>query len=144
MAGLLGQWLARLGEDVAGVSDALFGDRVERQLDQEIRGIDDALHRVRADIASTKASRIVATQREQALRKQIAESTAQAEQAWTMIAQQFGDLMAGKGMVIQTAESGGRNFFRLRATGFPTEQDSRRFCAALEAENVKCIPVAHR
>ena len=81
MAGLLGQWLARLGEDVAGVSDALFGDRVERQLDQDIRGIDDALHRVRADIASTKASRIVATQREQALRKQIAESTAQAEQA---------------------------------------------------------------
>ena len=43
MAGLLGQWLARLGEDVAGVSDALFGDGVERQLDQEIRGIDDAL-----------------------------------------------------------------------------------------------------
>jgi hypothetical protein len=60
MAGLLGQWLARLGEDVAGVSDALFGDRVERQLDQDIRDIDDTLHRVRAEIASTKASRIVA------------------------------------------------------------------------------------
>ena len=81
MAGLLGQWLARLGEDVAGVSDALFGDRAERQLDQDIRGIDDALHRVRAEIASTKASRIVASQREQELRKRIAESTAQAEQA---------------------------------------------------------------
>jgi phage shock protein A len=81
MPGLLGQWLARLGEDVAGVSDALFGDRVERQLDQDIRGIDDALHRVRADIASTKASRIVARQREQELRTRIAELTTQAEQA---------------------------------------------------------------
>ncbi len=81
MAGLLGQWLARLGEDVAGVSDALFGDRVERQLDQDIRGIDDALHRVRADIASTKASRIVARQREQELRTRIAGLTTQAEQA---------------------------------------------------------------
>ena len=81
MSGLLGQWLARLGEDVAGVSDALFGDKVERQLDQDIRGIDDALHRVRADIASTKASRIVARQREQELRTRIAELTAQAEQA---------------------------------------------------------------
>ena len=81
MAGLLGQWLARLGEDAAGVSDALFGDRVERQLDQDIRGIDDTLHRVRADIASTKASRIVARQREQELRTRITELTSQAEQA---------------------------------------------------------------
>jgi len=81
MAGLLGQWLARLGEDVAGVSDALFGDRVERQLDHDIRGIDDALHQVRADIASAKASRIVARQREQELRTQIADLTAQAERA---------------------------------------------------------------
>ena len=81
MAGLLGQWLARLGEDVAGVSDALFGDRAERQLDQDIRGIDDALHRVRAEIASTNASRIVASQREQELRKRIAEFTTQAERA---------------------------------------------------------------
>lgn len=81
MSGLLGQWLARLGEDVAGVSDALFGDRVERQLDQDIRGIDDALHRVRADIASAKASRIVARQREQELRTRIAELTTQAENA---------------------------------------------------------------
>ena len=81
MSGLLGQWLARLGEDVAGVSDALFGDRVERQLDQDIRGIDDALHGIRNDIAATKARRIVSGQREQELRTRIAELTTQAEQA---------------------------------------------------------------
>ena len=81
MASLLAQWLARLGEDVAGVSDALFGDRVERQLDQDIRGIDDALHRTRADIAATKARRIVAGQREQELRTHMTELTTQAEQA---------------------------------------------------------------
>ena len=81
MSGLLGQWLARLGEDVAGVSDALFGDRVERQLDQDIRGIDDALHGIRNDLAATKARRIVAGQREQELRTRIAEITTQAEQA---------------------------------------------------------------
>ncbi|HSD16483.1 MAG TPA: PspA/IM30 family protein [Thermomonas sp.] len=81
MPGLLGQWLARLGGDVAGVSDALFGDRVERRLDQDIRAVDDVLHRLRADIASAKASRIVARQHEQDLRTRIAELTAQAEQA---------------------------------------------------------------
>ena len=81
MSGLLGQWLARLGEDVAGVSDALFGDKVERQLDQDIRDLDDTLHRVRADIAGTKAARIVGEQHEQDLRTRIAALTAEAEQA---------------------------------------------------------------
>lgn len=81
MSGLLGQWLARLGEDVAGVSDALFGDRVERQLDQDIRDLDDTLHRVRADIAAAKAARIVGDQHAHDLRTRIAELTAQAEHA---------------------------------------------------------------
>ena len=81
MSGLLGQWLAKLGEDVAGMSDALFGDKVERQLDQDIRDLDDTLHRVRADLATTKARRIVAAQRERESIARIAELTAQAEQA---------------------------------------------------------------
>ena len=81
MPGLLSQWLARLGEDVAGMSDALFGDKVERQLDHEIRGIDDTLHRARADFAAIKAQRIVAGQRERESVARIAELTAQAEQA---------------------------------------------------------------
>lgn len=81
MPSLLGQWLARLGEDVAGVSDALFGDKVERQLDQDIRDLDDTLHRVRADIAAAKAARIAGEQHAQDLRTRIASLTAQAEQA---------------------------------------------------------------
>ena len=81
MSGLLGQWLARLSEDVAGVSDALFGDRVERQLDQDIRDLDDTLHRVRAEIAAAKAARIVGEQHAHDLRTRIAALTAQAEHA---------------------------------------------------------------
>ena len=53
-------------------------------------------------------------------------------------------IAAGKAMVIQAAESGGRTFFRLRAHGFENEDDARRFCSALVAENASCIPVAHR
>lgn len=81
MAGLLAQWLARLGEDVAGMSEALLGDKVERQLDQDIRDIDDALHRARAEAASAKARRIVASELEREQRTRIAELTRQAEQA---------------------------------------------------------------
>lgn len=63
---------------------------------------------------------------------------------WSRLAGQFGDLMTGKAMVIQSAQSGGRTFYRLRAHGFGTEDDARRFCTAMLAENATCIPVAQR
>ena len=52
--------------------------------------------------------------------------------------------MAGKGLVLQPAESGGRTFYRLRATGFEDEDDARRFCAAFVAQSATCIPVPQR
>jgi hypothetical protein len=57
---------------------------------------------------------------------------------------EYGELMNGKAIVIQTAQSGGRTFYRLRAHGFEGDDDARRFCAVLEADQVDCIPVAQR
>ena len=57
---------------------------------------------------------------------------------------QFAELMSGKAMVIQSAQSGGRTFYRLRAHGFDGDDDARRFCAALQADSADCIPVAQR
>jgi hypothetical protein len=68
----------------------------------------------------------------------------QARGEWTKLTGKFGDLMSGKSAVVQTAQSGGRTFYRLRAHGFDGEDDSRRFCTALLAEGAACIPVAHR
>lgn len=68
--------------------------------------------------------------------------TARAE--WAKLQGQFGDLIAAKSIVVQSAQSGGRTFYRLRAHGFADEDEARRFCAALLAENAACIPVAHR
>jgi len=70
------------------------------------------------------------------------EADAMAE--WTRLVAQFGDLIAGKSRVVQDAQSGGRNFVRLRAMGFADEGDARRFCSALLSENAACIPVAQR
>ena len=72
------------------------------------------------------------------------DSEDEARAAWDKIAGQFGELMAGKGRVIQSATSGGRTFYRLRAEGFGDEADARRFCSALTAENTDCIPVTLR
>lgn len=72
------------------------------------------------------------------------DSAEAAEADWTRIAAQFGELMTGKGMVVQSATSGGRAFWRLRAEGFEDDADARRFCAALQAENATCIPVVWR
>ncbi len=63
---------------------------------------------------------------------------------WTVLQARFTDLMAGKALVLQTAESGGRAFYRLRAHGFADEDEARRFCSAFIAENAACIPVAQR
>lgn len=63
---------------------------------------------------------------------------------WARLAGGFGELMTGKAMVIQPAQSGGKTFYRLRAHGFADEDEARRFCTAMLAENATCIPVAQR
>ena len=65
-----------------------------------------------------------------------------AKREWDRLAARFGDYLQGKSRVIQLAESGGRNFYRLRAMGFADINDSRRFCSALVAERAECIPVS--
>lgn len=56
----------------------------------------------------------------------------------------YGELMTGKSIVITNAQSGGRSFYRLRTLGFDGDDDARRFCAVLEADDVDCIPVVQR
>lgn len=63
---------------------------------------------------------------------------------WDRVVARFADLMADKGRVVQEAHSGGRGFWRLRAEGFASEAEARRFCAALLAEQTSCIPVTLR
>lgn len=63
---------------------------------------------------------------------------------WQRLSEQFGSLMEGKQRLVQSAVSGGRTFYRLRAVGFIDLSDARRFCAALTAEKADCIPVISR
>jgi hypothetical protein len=63
---------------------------------------------------------------------------------WERLRVKFGDIIAPKTLVLQTAQSGGRSFVRLRALGFDDEADARRFCSALLAEDAACIPVTYR
>lgn len=68
----------------------------------------------------------------------------EARAEWGKLYARFGDLMRDKAPVVEPAQSGGRAFFRLRAHGFGGEEDARRFCSALLAEEAACIPVAQR
>lgn len=67
---------------------------------------------------------------------------AQAE--WDRLTTRFPDYFNGRAQVIQEASSGGSAFYRLRAHGFEDLAESRRFCAALTAQNAPCIPVTVR
>ncbi len=59
---------------------------------------------------------------------------------WNRVSGKFGALFSGKGMVVQEHKANGRSFWRLRASGFASKDEARRFCAALIAEGVDCIP----
>lgn len=63
---------------------------------------------------------------------------------WRALAERFDEFMSSKDRLIQKAQSGGRDFYRLRATGFSDLDDARRFCSALVAEDAPCIPVVVR
>ena len=63
---------------------------------------------------------------------------------WARLEGRFGPYFDGKGRLVAEANSGGRNFFRLRAVGFEDMASARGFCAALLAGSADCIPVVSR
>ncbi|GAA6187297.1 SPOR domain-containing protein [Litorivita sp. NS0012-18] len=67
-----------------------------------------------------------------------------ARAGWHKLDARFGELLEGKSLVVQQAQSGGRVFYRLRAHGFGDINEARRFCAAFVSEGVECFPVATR
>lgn len=69
---------------------------------------------------------------------------ASARAAWAQLLSDFPDILPGKAMVVQSAQSGGRTFYRLRAHGFANEDTARQFCASMLAANASCIPVAQK
>lgn len=72
------------------------------------------------------------------------ESAEIARSEWMNMQERFDGILRGKSRVVQEAQSGGRTFYRLRAMGFVDLSDARRFCSALSAEGVECIPVQVR
>lgn len=59
---------------------------------------------------------------------------------WNRVSAKHGSIFAGKSMVVQEHKANGRTFWRLRAGGFASKEEARRFCAALIAQGVDCIP----
>ena len=66
-------------DDIEGLGDAVFGDRTERLLDDEIRGVDERLHDARNRHAAAKALRIDAQQHAQQLKGDLRDAEAQVE-----------------------------------------------------------------
>ena len=71
------------------------------------------------------------------------DSKSLAESEWRRFERLLGSILAPKQMIIQKAESGGKIFYRLRASGFNDISDARQFCTAI-SDKVACIPVVTR
>ena len=66
-----------------------------------------------------------------------------ANSEWQRVEKLLGSILISKKMVVQKAESGGKMFYRLRASGFNDISDARQFCTAI-SDKVACIPVVTR
>ena len=66
-----------------------------------------------------------------------------AKSEWQRFEKLLGSMLISKKMVIQKAESGGKIFYRLRASGFDDISDARQFCTAI-SDKIACIPVVTR
>ena len=71
------------------------------------------------------------------------DSKSLAESEWLRFEKLLGSILAPKQMIIQRSESGGKIFYRLRASGFNDISDARQFCTAI-SDKVACIPVVTR
>ena len=71
------------------------------------------------------------------------DSKSLAESEWRRFEKLLGSILSPKQMIIQKAESGGKIFYRLRASGFNDISDARQFCTAI-SDKVACIPVVTR
>ena len=71
------------------------------------------------------------------------ESKKLAKSEWQRFEKLLGSMLISKKMVIQKAESGGKMFYRLRASGFDNISDARQFCTAI-SDKIACIPVVTR
>lgn len=71
------------------------------------------------------------------------DSKSLAESEWQRFEKILGSILIPKKMVIQKAESGGKIFYRLRASGFSDISDARQFCTAI-SDKVACVPVVTR
>lgn len=69
---------------------------------------------------------------------------AAAKADWDRLTATYADYFKGKTRMVQTATSGGKTFYRLRALGFEDEDEARRLCAVLASDNLQCIPVLTR
>lgn len=64
---------------------------------------------------------------------------------WDRLSGLYATYFGDRARVIQRAETGGREFYRLRVSGFDDLSDSRRFCSAIKSGGATdCIPVVAR
>ncbi|WGI20745.1 SPOR domain-containing protein [Amylibacter sp. IMCC11727] len=67
-----------------------------------------------------------------------------ANSEWAKLLAKHSHLLEDKKRLVVAAQSGGRKFYRLRAAGFNSLDESRALCSALLAVGTPCIPVTAR
>lgn len=72
------------------------------------------------------------------------ESPEAARQRYGVLLASFPEVMGDLTPMIESAQSGGRNFYRLRAEGYASLDEAREFCKGLPSNVTDCIPVVKK
>lgn len=71
-------------------------------------------------------------------------SEGEAKEEWSRIAGANTDLLNNRELAVQTTESGGRTWYRLRVGPFASQAEAGSICEALKARDQACIAVINR
>lgn len=67
-----------------------------------------------------------------------------ARERYGVLMASFPEVMGSLTPMIEAAQSGGRNFYRLRAEGYASLDEAREFCKGLPSNVTDCIPVVKK
>lgn len=72
------------------------------------------------------------------------ESPEAARESFGVLLASYPEIMGGLTPMIEAAQTGGRNFYRLRAEGYETLDAAREFCRGIPSSLTDCIPVVKK
>ena len=121
---------------------AALGGGMQLKAVQTVSGETTAAPKAKADFQTIEASAIPSGT--PLVQFGVFESPEAARDRYGVLLASFPEVMSSLTPMIEAAQSGGRNFYRLRAEGYGSLDEAREFCKGIPSNVTDCIPVVKK